>query len=95
VTGRLGERLVAGQIDRLIALPERVLIVDFKTNRPPPKDLASVDPGYLLQLALYRGLVACLYPDRPVEAALLWTDIPSLMPIPFGLLDEALARQIS
>ena len=94
VTGRLGERLIAGQIDRLIALPERVLIVDFKTNRPPPKDLASVDPGYLLQLALYRGLVACLYPDRPVDAALLWTDIPSLMPIPFGLLDEALARQI-
>jgi ATP-dependent helicase/nuclease subunit A len=92
VTGRLGERLVAGQIDRLVALPDRVLIVDFKTNRPPPADLAAVDPGYLLQLALYRGLVAALYPDRPVEAALLWTDIPKLMPIPGDLLDATLAR---
>ena len=94
VTGRLGERLVAGQIDRLAALPDRVLIVDFKTNRPPPRDLASVDPGYLLQLALYRGLVATLYPDRPVDAALLWTDIPDLMPVPAAMLDEALARRI-
>jgi ATP-dependent helicase/nuclease subunit A len=84
--------LVAGQIDRLVALPDRVLIVDFKTNRPPPADLAAVDPGYLLQLALYRGLVAALYPDRPVEAALLWTDIPKLMPIPGDLLDATLAR---
>jgi len=94
VTGRLAERLVAGQIDRLVALPDRVLIVDFKTNRPPPADLASVDPSYLLQLALYRGLVATLYPDRPVEAALLWTDIAKLMPIPGDLLDATLARMV-
>ena len=94
ITGRLGERLVAGQIDRLVALPDRALIVDFKTNRPPPADLASVDPSYLLQLALYRGLVATLYPDRPVDAALLWTDIPKLMPIPGDLLDETLARMV-
>ncbi len=94
VTGRLGDRLVAGQIDRLIALSDRVLIVDFKTNRPPPANLASVDPGYLLQLALYRGLVAALYPDRPVDAALLWTDIPSLMPVPGDLLDATLARMM-
>ncbi len=94
ITGRLGERLVAGQIDRLVALPDRALIVDFKTNRPPPADLASVDPSYLLQLALYRGLVATLYPDRQVDAALLWTDIPKLMPIPGDLLDETLARMV-
>jgi ATP-dependent helicase/nuclease subunit A len=50
--------------------------------------------GDLRQLALYRGLVAALYPDRPEEAALLWTDLPDLMPIQTALLDEALARRV-
>jgi ATP-dependent helicase/nuclease subunit A len=32
-----------------------------------------------------------LYPDRPVRAALVWTDIPSLGEIPVEALDAALA----
>ncbi len=42
---------------------------------------------YLQQLAAYRAAVAAIFPGRPVEAAILWTDGPVLMPIPAALLD--------
>jgi ATP-dependent helicase/nuclease subunit A len=87
VVAVLGERAISGQIDRLAVLPDRVLIVDYKTLRPPPADADSVPPAYLAQLAAYRAAVAAIYPGRPVEAAILWTDGPILMPIPAELLD--------
>ncbi len=62
--------------------PERVLIVDFKTNRPAPTMLAEVPRDYLAQLAVYRRALSALYPGRAVDAALLWTDGPRLMEIP-------------
>jgi ATP-dependent helicase/nuclease subunit A len=84
-----GMRPIGGRIDRIIVTPERVLIVDFKTNRPAPLVLEEVPPEYLAQLAAYRRALAQLYPDRPVAAALLWTDGPRLMEIPDSALDAA------
>ena len=88
LVGRLGASVVSGQIDRLAVTPESVLILDYKTNRPPPTEVAAVAPAYLRQLAIYRALVRRIYPDRAVRAALLWTDRPALMAIPDALLDE-------
>jgi ATP-dependent helicase/nuclease subunit A len=89
-TGR-GEAVVSGRIDRLAVTPGRVLIVDYETNRPPPADLAGVPPAYVAQLALYRLVLARLYPGRPVAAAILWTDRPALMEIPAAALDSAVS----
>jgi len=86
------ERAVSGKIDRLAVTPERVLIVDFKTNRPPPGVLGDVPEAYVFQLALYRALLQKIYPDRPVEAALIFTEAPLLMPLPAEVMDAALAR---
>ena len=82
---------VSGRIDRLVVTPERVLIVDYKTNRPAPASVEAVDPAYVLQLAVYAAVLRRLYPDRPVEAALVWTDGPVLMPVPEAMLVQALA----
>lgn len=92
LVGRLGKRLVTGQIDRLLVTDAAVLVVDFKTNRPPPTNPEEVDPAYLDQMALYRGLLQAIFPDRPVRAALLWTYAPRLMPLPAALLDRRLAN---
>uniref|UniRef100_UPI00260840C8 3'-5' exonuclease n=1 Tax=Ferrovibrio sp. TaxID=1917215 RepID=UPI00260840C8 len=92
LAGRLGKRLVAGQIDRLLVTEAAILVVDFKTNRPPPLHAEDVDPAYLDQMALYRGLLQTIFPDRPVQAALLWTYAPRLMPLPAALLDRHLAN---
>ncbi len=83
---------VMGQIDRLVVLDSEVLIVDFKTNRPPPSEATLVADAYLLQLAAYRMAVSRIYPDRTVTAALLWTDGPRLMTIPGEMLDAAELR---
>ncbi|MBI3515902.1 MAG: double-strand break repair helicase AddA [Proteobacteria bacterium] len=88
LVGRLGAVVVAGQIDRLAVTDAAVLILDYKTNRPPPARVEAVAPVYLSQLATYRALVRQIYPNRPVRAALLWTDRPSLMAVPEALLDE-------
>ncbi len=80
---------LAGQIDRIVISTHEILIVDFKTNRPPPFDPAQVADAYVLQLAAYRMAVAQAFPGRQVRAALLWTDGPSLMELPPDRLDNA------
>ncbi|MCC8950754.1 PD-(D/E)XK nuclease family protein, partial [Bradyrhizobium sp. Arg62] len=83
--------LVSGQIDRLVVTPTDVLIVDFKTNHAPPRTAAEAPRGYVRQLALYRAVLARLYPQLPVRAALLWTETTEIMEISASALDAALA----
>lgn len=70
---------INGHIDRLCVHDHDVLIVDFKTNRPPPLTVDIVPDAYLLQLAAYRLAVRNIWPNHDVQAALLWTDGPRLM----------------
>jgi ATP-dependent helicase/nuclease subunit A len=86
---------VSGQVDRLAVTGDAVLIGDFKTNRPAPRALDDVPSAYVCQLALYRNVLAQLYPDRAIRAALIWTEIPDLMEIPAVLMDSALATVTS
>jgi ATP-dependent helicase/nuclease subunit A len=100
IVGRLEQpgrppALVSGQIDRLVVTPSEVLIVDFKTNHTPPKLPAEAPAAYVRQLALYRAVLQKLYPQRPVRAALLWTETPELMEISAPALDAELASPSS
>jgi len=83
---------ISGRIDRLVITTDRVLVVDYKTNRPAPDHIENADPAYVLQLAVYVAVLKRLYPDRAVEAALVWTDGPQLMPVPQALMDAVLAE---
>jgi ATP-dependent helicase/nuclease subunit A len=99
IAGRLDrpgrpQAVVAGQIDRLVVTPAEVLIVDYKTNHAPPRSLAETPVAYIRQLALYRAVLQKLYPQKPVRAALLWTETPEMMEIPFPALDAQLATII-
>jgi ATP-dependent helicase/nuclease subunit A len=86
--------LVSGQIDRLAVTPAEVLIVDYKTNHAPPATVAEAPAAYIRQLALYRAVLARLYPSLPIRAALLWTETPEMMEIPASALDAQLATII-
>jgi ATP-dependent helicase/nuclease subunit A len=86
---------LSGQIDRLVVTAQRVLIVDFKTVRPPPATEAEVPALYLRQLAAYRAALGRIYRDRPIECALLWTDGPRLMTIAAALLDRHLPGRLA
>lgn len=89
VTGRAGNRLVSGQIDRLAVADGKVHIVDFKTNRPAAASLKTVPPAYVAQMAAYRELIAAIYPDHDVRCLLLWTEIPEIMDITGLILGES------
>jgi ATP-dependent helicase/nuclease subunit A len=85
------KRRVSGQVDRLAVTQGSVLIGDFKTNRPAPRRIEETPLSYIRQLALYRAILKKLYPDRPVRAALIWTEVPELMELSAAMLDDALA----
>jgi len=76
-----GNEPVSGQIDRMVVRSDRVVVIDYKTNRPPPASPAEVPDVYRRQMRGYRDLLAGVYPDRPIETWLLWTDSLHLMRI--------------
>ena len=89
VVGVVGDAAISGRIDRLVVEPDRVRILDFKTNRPPPGRPEDVPAGYVRQMAAYRALISEIYPGREVECSLLWTDGPRLMALDAAALDAA------
>ncbi|HEY0281414.1 MAG TPA: 3'-5' exonuclease, partial [Rhizomicrobium sp.] len=72
---------VHGRVDRLAVAGDRVLIVDFKTNRPPPAHEEDVPGLYATQMALYRAAAARIFPAKRIVCALVWTEGPVLMPL--------------
>ena len=81
---------VSGRVDRMAITPERVLVADFKTNRPSPDRIEDADPAYITQIALYTAVLRAVFPGRAVEAALVWTDGPKLTPVPENMMRAAL-----
>ena len=97
LAGEVNGRLIAGQVDRLKVEPDRVLVLDYKTNRPPPEHVADVASLYLRQMAAYRTLLRAAFPGRVVECALVWTYGARFMELPDAVLDphvpgEAMGR---
>lgn len=86
-TGRRPALRINGQIDRLISRDGQLLVIDYKTNRPPPADVAGVPAAYLLQMAAYRMALRLLFPKTKIEAALVWTHDTRLMALPAATLD--------
>lgn len=82
---------VHGSIDRLVLTPGRVLAVDYKSNAVVPDRPEDTPEGILRQMAAYRAALRMIWPDRPVEVAILWTVARSLMTIPDPVLDRTMA----
>ena len=87
LAGEVNGRLIAGQVDRLKIEADRVLVLDYKTNRPPPEQVADVAPLYLRQMAAYRALLRAAFPGHVVECALVWTYGARFMALPDAVLD--------
>lgn len=83
---------MSGRIDRLVIGPERVLVIDYKSNRPAPDSAEEAAADYQRQMAGYVALLRQIYPDRSVEAALLWTDGPKLTPLSEALVNLRLSE---
>ena len=97
IAGRLTDRHgrtrdIAGQIDLLAVTNQAVDIADYKTGRMPEHGRPA--PAHLRQLALYRAVVARIYPDKPVRAHVIYTAEPRCITVTPQQLDEALAEAL-
>lgn len=81
IVGEVNGRIISAQIDRLVISDEKVIIVDFKTNRPAATSLDNVPLTYLKQLEVYKQLLEKIYPSKTVETYILWTNTANLMRI--------------
>jgi ATP-dependent helicase/nuclease subunit A len=84
------ERIVSGRIDRLVVQDDRLLIVDYKTNYIAPSEISDISPSYIAQLAIYRAVLQPLYPNKKIEAGLLYTRTPKIIEVPANMLDAAM-----
>jgi ATP-dependent helicase/nuclease subunit A len=71
-----------------------VLIADYKTDRAAPRDLAEVSDAYIGQLALYRAVLARIYPEKTIRAALIFSEGPHVIEVPGPAMAAALAALI-
>ena len=88
IVGQVGDFTLSGQVDRLAMQGNEVLIVDFKTNRPPARSPEKIPKIYQRQMAAYKAVLKEIYPEKSIRCFLLWTDIAELMEIPDGLLNK-------
>jgi len=76
---------VAGQVDR-IATGEDVWVADYKTG----ETRATIPAAYLTQMALYRSVLATLWPGKRLRMMLIWTHGPSVVELESEALEAAL-----
>lgn len=81
---------VAGQVDRIGEGPNEVLVADYKTG--VPRALADAPAAYLAQMALYRAVLAPLWPQKTLRMLLIWTSGPLVVALDDAILDAALAK---
>lgn len=84
LAGYAGGVPVAGQVDRLVEHGDEIWVVDYKTNRPPPRRVEDVPPAYRRQMEAYRALLANVYKGRKIRGFLLWTYTGWLQELPFN-----------
>ena len=89
---RIGSSLLNGSIDRLIVTPDRITIVDFKSNTVVPKSADQVPEGILRQMGAYVAALRQVYPGRSVQPFILWTRSAQLMPLAPDIMSAALDR---
>ncbi|MGJ8621802.1 MAG: double-strand break repair helicase AddA [Yoonia sp.] len=82
---------IHGAIDRLLITDTKITAIDYKSNRITPDTAGQTPEGLLRQMAAYRQGLAAVFPDLPIEVAILWTHTGNLMVLPDELLDQALA----
>ena len=92
ITADVLGRRIHGTIDKLLVQDDRVLAVDFKTNRVVPTSAEKIPEGVLRQLGAYAAALADIYPGKVIETAVLWTETETLMSVTHDIVTRALRR---
>jgi ATP-dependent helicase/nuclease subunit A len=79
------------RLDRLVITPGGILVADYKTDREVPETPEACNPGYLMQMAIYRDALRLAQPGKPMRCCLVFTEGPKLIELPDALLDRMAA----
>ena len=79
ISAVVGDRVISGQIDRLLVREREVIALDYKTGRAPPEGESDVPEAYRAQMESYRMALAAVFPDRRIVCGLLFVDAPRLI----------------
>ncbi|MFV2003330.1 MAG: 3'-5' exonuclease, partial [Paracoccaceae bacterium] len=82
---------IRGAIDRLILSGDRVLAIDYKSNKIVPPVARDVPAGILRQMGAYLAALKSVYPGRKIDLSILWTADHTLMPLPHDIVMDALS----
>jgi len=74
---------ISGVVDLVQVTPDRVAIVDYKTDQS-----RRAVSEYRVQLSVYYHVLESVYPDRSVEASLYFTADDETVPIDALTLEE-------
>lgn len=69
------------RIDRMLVKDDEVLILDYKTNRIAPQNVAEIPSSYQEQLNDYKRILGRIYEGRKVRAFLLYIESMKLFEI--------------
>jgi ATP-dependent helicase/nuclease subunit A len=76
---KCGNKIILGQIDRLIIEPNLITIIDYKTDQIPLAATDNIPEQYRKQLNSYRDALALAYPGLTVETYILWVEHAKLV----------------
>jgi len=71
---------------------ERVVVLDYKTNRVPPQTAEAIPFAHKAQLAIYREILSPLYPGKRIDCVLVYTENGSVHTLTPDALASALAQ---
>ena len=83
ISAVVGDRVISGQIDRLLVREGEVIALDYKTGHAPSEGEA-VPEAYVAQMESYRMALSAVFPDRSITCGLLFVDAPRLIWLPAG-----------
>lgn len=86
-----GHYAVSGRVDRLAVFDDRVVVLDYKTNRVPPATQKDIPFAHQAQLAIYREILAPLYPGKRIDCVLVYTENATVYTLTEHELEMALA----
>lgn len=81
ITGRLEARAILGRIDRLVITEEDIILLDYKSDRRPPKESTDIPAAYRAQMRSYATILQQIYPNKPIRPLLLYTLEPKLLEV--------------
>lgn len=71
--------VISGTVDRLLVDEKVVRVIDFKTGRRVPGEPEAMPEAHLRQMSAYAAALAVVFPDRRIEACLLYTAGPKII----------------